>query len=174
MTPSLTYSTIGGTWWYTLTPHFVTCTGSIPFNCVHFWVGSCTELLYHSLSFSPALLFKHSLQQLPHMCSYMQRPIGWMTVHASCVHRIGPLFVHTIPIGMVLCTSCPYRIVHLCMHCVPIGPYSWSFVCKSSVPLDWSFVLAYTVHRVPIPLYTCMWQRYIYLNMPTYSYALTT
>ena len=104
LTPSLTYSTIGGTWWYTLTPHLVTCTGSIPFNCVHFWVGLCTELLYHSLSFSPALLLKHSLQQLPHMCSYIQRPIGWMTVHASCAHRIGPLFVHTIPIGLVLCT----------------------------------------------------------------------
>ena len=65
------------------------------------------------------------------------------------------------------------------MHCVPIGPYSWSFVCKFSpcililsVQLDWSFVLAYTVHRVPIAPYTCMWQRitlYLPQHIPMHS-----
>ena len=42
-----------------------------------------------------------------------------MTVSALYAHRIGPLFVHPIPIGLVLCihsTLCPCRIVLLYMH----------------------------------------------------------
>ena len=75
---------------------------------------------------------------------------------ASDPHRVGPLY-----------TQVPHvpRIVLLYMHCVPIGPYDWSFVCIFCpcilnqilcVPLDWSFVLAYTLHRLSITVYVYM------------------
>ena len=72
---------------------------------------------------------------------------------ASDPHRPGPLY-----------TQVPHvpRIVLLYMHCVPIGPYDWSFVhtfCPRTlvlcVPLEWSFVLAYTVHRVHHCIHAC-------------------
>ena len=67
------------------------------------------------------------------------------------------------------------------MHCVPIGPYYWSFVrtfCPCililCVPLEWSFVLAYTVHHVHHCIHdACAKNNTTYHNMPMLSHNLS-
>ena len=93
-----------------------------------------------------------------------------MTVRASCAHRIGPLFVHPIHIGLVLCThrylvsllDCSF--VHaLCLHrpiLLVLCTYILSLYIDHQCPIG--LVLCACIHCTSCPpLYTCMCKEYL-------------